>query len=416
VRGRGLKIVHVVGARPNFIKIGPLIESFRNRSELELSGGRRPIEQFLVHTGQHYDRNMSALFFNDLGIPAPDANLGVGSGSHAAQTAEIMKRFESICTEQKPTHVLVVGDVNSTIACALVAVKLGILVVHVEAGLRSFDRRMPEEINRILTDAISDYLFTTEESANENLLKEGIPKEKIHFVGNVMIDTLMKHRKTAEASKVLENLGLASGGGGVLPYGVLTLHRPGTVEDSGTLTEILQAIACIATEMPMVFPVHPRTKAKIESFGLKDLLYWNDRPALNGSVASKGILAIEPLGYLDFLRLISKAKVVLTDSGGIQEETTILRTPCVTLRESTERPATISHGTNILAGIKKAEIVTKTHGQLERFAKVGPDLLRQEGRLSPPLWDGKAAERIVEVLLANQGDQASTHGRSEGLL
>ena len=248
-----MKVLNVVGARPNFMKIGPIISAFRERS----------IEQLLVHTGQHYDRQLSGLFFEELELPPPDVNLGVGSGSHAVQTAEIMKKFEAVCLEQNPSHVLVVGDVNSTIACALVAVKLGIRTVHVEAGLRSFDRSMPEEINRILTDAISDLLFTTEESANDNLRREGIPEAKIHFVGNVMIDNLLRHRQQAERSDILGRLGLGDGGAGARPYGVLTLHRAATVDDQHRLAEVVGAVSRVSRDLPIVFPVHPRTRGRM---------------------------------------------------------------------------------------------------------------------------------------------------------
>jgi UDP-N-acetylglucosamine 2-epimerase (non-hydrolysing) len=379
-----MKILHVVGARPNFMKIAPILEAFR-------ASGAADVRNVLVHTGQHYDERMSALFFAQLGIPAPDVNLGVGSASHAVQTAQIMTRFEQVCLTENPTHVLVVGDVNSTIACALVAAKLGIQVIHVEAGLRSFDRRMPEEVNRVLTDAISDVLFTTEESANQNLLREGVPKEKIHFVGNVMIDTLIAHRRKAAESKILEELGLRDGNAGErAPYGVLTLHRAESVDDRETLGEILAALVRLSREMPLVFPVHPRTRARIEAFGFQDLFQWNGSPG-HGKGQAKGIMAIEPLGYLDFLRLMGDARVVLTDSGGIQEETTILQVPCVTMRDSTERPVTVSAGTNVIAGTSKEQIITHALAQLSRG--------RAGYAGSPPHWDGKAASRIVEVLL-----------------
>ena len=382
-----MKILNVVGARPNFMKIGPIIDAFRERSQ----GGEK-IEQFLVHTGQHYDRQLSALFFEQLGIPAPNVNLEVGSGSHAAQTAEIMTRFETVCVEQKPSHVLVVGDVNSTIACALVAVKLGIRIVHVEAGLRSFDRTMPEEINRILTDAIADDLFTTEKSANENLRREGIPDSKIHFVGNVMIDSLLRHRREAEQSPILRDLGLACGNQRLTPYGVLTLHRAATVDDPGRFREILEAVVEVSARLPIIFPVHPRTKSRIVAFGLQGD-FRRERVLPDSSESSGGIVAVDPLGYLDFLRLMSCAKVVLTDSGGIQEETTILGIPCVTLRESTERPVTVEQGTNVIAGIRKADILDHVQKQLARSRASDP--------IVPELWDGKAAERIVEELIKN---------------
>jgi UDP-N-acetylglucosamine 2-epimerase (non-hydrolysing) len=396
-----VKIVSIVGARPNFMKIAPIIRALRSRSDLALSRGGAQIEHLLVHTGQHYDREMSGLFFEQLGIPAPDVNLGVGSGSHAVQTAEIMVRFEKICLEKRPTHVLVVGDVNSTIACALVAAKLEIPIAHVEAGLRSFDRRMPEEVNRVLTDAISDYLFTTEESANENLKREGVSAEKIHFVGNAMIDTLLAHKQKADASTILERLNLGIDARGHRPYGVLTLHRAGTVDDESSLREILEAVMRIAEAMPIVFPVHPRTQAKINSFGLRDRLRLCSA-AQNEDSVSSGILAIEPLGYLDFLRLMSKARVVLTDSGGIQEETTILGVPCVTLRDSTERPVTVLLGTNVIGGTKRDDIITHTDMQLKRGVQKGVPGGDRDRLQAPPLWDGKAAERIVDILIRNK--------------
>lgn len=380
-----MRLLHVVGARPNFMKIAPIIEAVRARN----GSGRRVIEQLLVHTGQHYDERMSRLFFDELGIPKPDVNLDVGSGSHAAQTAEIMKRFEPVCLEWKPTHVLVVGDVNSTIACALTAVKLGVKVVHVEAGLRSFNRTMPEEINRVLTDAISDYLFVTEPSGEANLLREGIAKDKIHFVGNVMIDTLLKHRDKARASDALERLGLA-GGGSTEPvrYGVVTLHRPSNVDDPHALQRVLAALGEIAAWLPLVFPVHPRTRPRLERLG-------GTAAVERGSDGRprRGLMLIEPLGYLDFLCLMSSAALVLTDSGGIQEETTVLGVPCVTLREETERPITLTAGANVLAGTSTERIVEAARAALPR----GAGAARQAPRL-PPLWDGRAADRIVDVL------------------
>lgn len=394
--GSGMKVLSVVGARPNFMKIGPIISALKARSEEELSNGRHPVEHYLVHTGQHYDRQLSTLFFEQLEIPNPDLNLGVGSGSHAAQTAEIMKRFEPVCLDQKPDIVLVVGDVNSTIACALVAVKMGITTVHVEAGLRSFDRTMPEEINRILTDAVSDELFTTEESANENLRREGIPESRIHFVGNVMIDTLLKHREKAEASPILKQLGFEDGIHGARPYGVLTLHRPATVDDPDTLKEVLEAVSEISRDLPIVFPVHPRTSSRIAEFSLTTRLREISPGAGGNASISHGIVAIPPQGYLDFLRLMSASRVVLTDSGGIQEETTILSVPCVTLRDSTERPVTLVRGSNVLAGLRKEAIVRAARQQLQRRWAAGA--------FQPPLWDGKAARRIVDVLMKKHSE------------
>lgn len=360
-----LKILCVCGARPNFMKIAPLVEAFKKTGK---------IQTLLVHTGQHYDEKMSTLFFKDLGIPQPDVNLEVGSGSHAVQTAEIMKRFEPVLLEHRPDWIVVVGDVNSTIACALVAVKLGIKTAHVEAGLRSNDRSMPEEINRLLTDAISDLLLVSEPSGVENLKREGVAAEKIHFVGNVMIDTLLKNRARADASDVLERFGIKPG-----QYATVTLHRPSNVDDAKTLSRILDAFEVICRDMPIIFPVHPRTRKNIEAMGL------------GARVASiKGLHLPDPLGYLDFLKLTADSALVLTDSGGVQEETTILKVPCLTLRENTERPATITDGTNRLIGPRSESILT-AYAEI-RSGRAG------EAR-TPDLWDGKAAERIAQVFL-----------------
>ncbi len=331
------------------------------------------IEPLLVHTGQHYDERMSDLFFRQLGIPEPDINLGVGSASHAVQTGEIMKAFEPVVLEHRPDMVLVVGDVNSTIACGMVAVKLGVGLVHVEAGLRSGDRTMPEEINRILTDAISDVLFCTEQSGVDNLLGEGIPDEKIFLVGNVMIDTLLKNKVAADASEILEELGVSEG-----RYATMTLHRPANVDDPAVLGGILDAMEVIQRDMPVVFPIHPRTRKKLASSDLQRRIEGMSQLRL-----------IEPLGYLDFLKLMSAARVVLTDSGGIQEETTILGVPCLTLRENTERPITVEEGTNTIVGTDTQKILSayrRTIDQPNREAGV------------PENWDGHAAERIVEKL------------------
>jgi UDP-N-acetylglucosamine 2-epimerase (non-hydrolysing) len=359
-----VKIVNVVGARPNLMKIAPLMDAYAES---------RKIEPLLVHTGQHYDHNMSDLFFRQLGIPAPEINLGVGSGSHAVQTAEIIRAFEPVVLEHEPDAVLVVGDVNSTIACGLVASKLGVKLVHVEAGLRSFDRAMPEEINRVLTDSISDLLFCTEASGVENLEREGVHSSKIHMVGNVMIDTVLRHRERAEASTVLDDLGLSAGG-----YAVLTLHRPSNVDDAATLTGIIQALEGIQKDLTVVFPAHPRTRERLVAFGLAERVD-----------ALAGIRMIEPVGYLDFLKLMASAKLVLTDSGGIQEETTILKVPCLTLRENTERPVTIEVGGNQLVGSDPDRILAAARGLLKGER---PDVA------TPPLWDGRAAGRIVEIL------------------
>jgi UDP-N-acetylglucosamine 2-epimerase (non-hydrolysing) len=360
-----LKIISVCGARPNFMKIAPICEA------LARTGRTRNV---LVHTGQHYDQAMSDLFFRELEIPTPDINLEVGSCTHAVQTAEVMKRFEPVCLEHKPDWVIVVGDVNSTLACALVASKLGIKVAHVEAGLRSFDRTMPEEINRVLTDAISDLLFVTEPSGVENLRREGIAHDKVHLVGNVMIDTLLRSRTRTERSNILAHLDVEP-----KRYAVLTLHRPSNVDDAQSFGQILSALEVIGRDMPVVFPVHPRSRNNLRALGLS--------PRLDGLTTLR---MIEPLGYLDFLKLMSEAAMVLTDSGGIQEETTILRVPCLTLRNNTERPVTITQGTNRLAGNTTAGIV-----KAYREVRARPP----RGDSAPQLWDGKAAERIVALLI-----------------
>jgi UDP-N-acetylglucosamine 2-epimerase (non-hydrolysing) len=367
------RIINIVGARPNLPKIAPLIREMQRHPE---------IEPLLVHTGQHYDENLSNIFFRQMGIPEPHINLGVGSGTHAQQTAEILKRVEPILLEQQPDLVLVVGDVNSTIAVSLAAVKMGIPVAHVEAGLRSFDRSMPEEINRVLTDAIAKYLFATEDDAVDNLLREGRPREFIYLVGNVMIDSLLHFLPLAQQSRIGEELGLRDGKGWQ-SFGVLTLHRPSNVDSTEKLAELLGAIDAIAQQMPIVFPVHPRTQQRLAQGGIKH------PPQLR---------LIPPLGYLDFLCLLSKATLALTDSGGIQEETTALGVPCLTLRENTERPVTVSQGTNVLVGTNPSKIVAATE-----------QILRGDGKRgrTPPLWDGHAAERIVEILL-----RAGLGGRS----
>jgi UDP-N-acetylglucosamine 2-epimerase (non-hydrolysing) len=380
-----MKILSVVGARPNFVKIAPILRAIEAVNQ---RGGRRPVESVLVHTEQHYDDAMSAAFFNDLDIPRPNWTLGVGSGSHATQTAEIMKRFEPVVAEERPDVVLVVGDVNSTAACALTAAKLRVRVAHVEAGLRSFDRSMPEEINRIVTDALSDFLFTTEDSANENLRREGQPPEKVFFVGNVMIDSLLSCRRLAERSTILDRLELTPRRYGT-DYALVTLHRPGNVDAAEKLDAILGALAELSWEMPVVLPLHPRTRARIQEFGLTRYI---DAIGAGGSpvVIHPGrISVLDPVGYLDFLRLLSAARVVLTDSGGIQDETTCLGIPCLTLRENTERPVTLTAGTSTLVGNDPDRIIACARGVLANGA-------RQP--LLPPLWDGHAAERIVGVL------------------
>jgi UDP-N-acetylglucosamine 2-epimerase (non-hydrolysing) len=381
-----MKIVSIVGARPNFMKIAPIVDAINhyNRQSSEF------IENILVHTGQHYDEKMSRLFFDDLEIPRPDIDLEVGSGTHAEQTAEIMKRFEPVLQKENPDYILVVGDVNSTIACALTASKLGVKIIHVEAGLRSFDRSMPEEINRVLTDSISDLLFVTERSGETNLLREGISAEKIFFVGNVMIDTLLKHLEKAKKSDILEEIGLCSNSKPdesepFVPYAVLTLHRPSNVDNKETLQNIIDAVVEISEELPVVFPVHPRTRKNISVFGLDRIYKFRNR----GDNAEKGIILIEPVGYMDFLNLTSHSRLVLSDSGGIQEETTVLGIPCITLRENTERPATVTEGSNHVVGTSTEKII------LESFKALNSS--KTDCRI-PELWDGKAAERIVQII------------------
>ncbi len=364
---RRLKIINIVGARPNLPKIAPLMREMQRHSE---------IDPILVHTGQHYDEALSDIFFRQMGIPTPHVNLEVGSGSHAAQTAEVLKRVEPVLIERQPDLVLVVGDVNSTIAVSLAAVKLGIPVAHVEAGLRSFDRSMPEEINRILTDALADYLFVTEKDAIDHLLKEGRPRESIYLVGNVMIDSLRHFLPIAQKSSIGDDLGLKKGADWQR-FGVLTLHRPSNVDSTEKLAALLGAIDSIAAQVPVIFPVHPRTQQRLAQAGIKT------HPQLK---------LISPIGYLDFLCLLSKSTIVLTDSGGIQEETTALGVPCLTLRENTERPITISEGTNQLIGTDPARIIAAAQAILTGKGK--------PGRI-PPFWDGHAAERIVDVLLKN---------------
>ncbi len=361
-----IKILNIVGARPNFMKIAPIFREMRRRAA--------EFQPLLVHTGQHYDEAMSDSFFRDLGIPKPNYHLEIGSHSHAVQTAKIMTAFEPVVLREKPDWILVVGDVNSTIACALVGAKLNVKIAHVEAGLRSRDRAMPEEINRILTDAISDLLLTTSEDADENLRTEGVSGDKIKFVGNVMIDSLVYNLERAKSLKVRENLNLAD-----KDYAVLTLHRPSNVDEKEIFGGLLAAVAAVSKKVPVVFPAHPRTKANVERFGFAPL------------IENSNIKLIEPLGYLDFMNLYSGAKLVLTDSGGLQEETTALSIPCLTLRENTERPITISHGTNVLVGTNPQTITNAAFEILENKTSTGAKI--------PPLWDGHAAERICESLL-----------------
>ena len=360
-----IKSLLVVGARPNFMKAAPICAEMRRRPD--------EFEVKIVHTGQHYDAAMSDSFFADLGLPEPDFHLGVGSASHAEQTARIILAFEPVLLAEKPDWVIVVGDVNSTVACALVASKLGVKVAHVEAGLRSFDRSMPEEINRIVTDSISDLLFTTEESANENLRREGIAPDKINFVGNVMIDSLVNNLERAKQSNVLSDLSLDSAG-----YSVLTLHRPSNVDSRETLEPLIDALIDISERLPIIFPVHPRTHKKINEFNL------------DGLINASKLRLIEPLGYLDFLALYSQARFVMTDSGGLQEETTYLGIPCFTLRENTERPITIELGTNQLVGPDPARLKRAAEKLLSGDPIASPSI--------PQLWDGKTAVRICDAL------------------
>lgn len=360
-----VQVICVVGARPNFMKMAPILEALKAYPRL------RPT---LVHTGQHYDREMSEAFFRELDLPRADLDLNVGSGTHGRQTGKILEEFERILLERPPELVVVAGDVNSTLACALASVKLHVPVAHVEAGLRSRNRLMAEEINRVLTDRISDYLFTTSRSAGDNLRSEGIEEGRIHFVGNVMIDTLRRLEPLArERSRVLEELSLAPGS-----YAVLTLHRPELVDSRETFLPVLGALEKVAAALKLVCPLHPRTRRRLEEFGLLERLE-----------KAPGMVLLGPRGYLDFLRLTSAARLVLTDSGGIQEETTVLGVPCLTLRPETERPVTVAEGTNTVVGLDPGRIVSESLRVLEGKGKAGR---------VPELWDGRAAERIAAVL------------------
>jgi len=354
-----VKILHVVGARPNFMKLAPILAQLKKRQEGH---------HILVHTGQHYDAKMSDVFFQDLGMPAPDVHLGVGSGTHAQQTAKVMTEIEPVLLREKPDVVVVAGDVNSTVAVALVAAKMGLAVAHVEAGLRSRDWSMPEEINRVLTDRLSDLLFTPSPDGEANLIAEGIDRARIHFVGNVMIDSLQAALPRARESRIHQRLELSPKG-----YALATLHRPANVDDPRALSRLLSALAEVAAQLPVVFPIHPRTRARLpEGF------------------EAPGLKLVEPLGYLDFLALTADARLVMTDSGGIQEETTALGVPCLTLRENTERPVTVEVGTNQLVGTDPAKAVAAAREVLAGRAR--------QGRV-PERWDGRAAERVAEVLV-----------------
>jgi len=364
-----VKIINVVGARPNFIKMAPIIDELNKHPHL--------FKHLLVHTGQHYDEKMSKAFFKDLGMPKPDIDLGVGSGSHAEQTAKIMIEFEKVCLKYKPDLIIVVGDVNSTMACTITAKKLCIKVAHVEAGLRSRDMTMPEEINRLCTDVLCDYHFTTDRFANQNLQKEGIPNNKIFFVGNVMIDTLLKHKKAALKLDLCNKMNLIP-----RTYATLTLHRPSNVDDIQVLEKLVVALSKIAKKIPIIFPIHPRTKKMIEHFKLDHFL--------NSGDSIEGIWHTEPLGYLEFLHLNMHSRLVITDSGGLQEESTVLGVPCITIRHNTERPITCSEGTNVLVGNDPDKILEAVETILNGTVSA---------KRIPEKWDGRAAERIINVLL-----------------
>lgn len=365
-----MKALLVAGARPNFMKVAPLAAEFACR------GAEAPI----CHTGQHYDERMSRLFFDELAIPRPRHDLGVGSGSHAAQTAAVLVRFETVLLEERPDLVVVVGDVNSTVACALAAAKLGVAVAHVEAGLRSFDRTMPEEVNRVVTDAVSDLLYCSEPAGVENLAREGVPPWRVSLAGNVMIDTLLRHRERARATGVRTRLGLPA------DYGVVTLHRPANVDLPADARRLAEALAAVSREVPLAFPVHPRTRDALGRHGLLDAVACDGRVVLT-----------EPLGYLEFLGLMDGARVVLTDSGGIQEETTVLGVPCLTLRPNTERPVTVERGTNRVVGTDPGAI-----------AAAAREVLRApRTRRVPEYWDGRAAARIVEHCLSGVLDRVA---------
>ena len=411
-----MKIMLIAGARPNFMKVASIVAAVRAYNQFKST----PIEYVLVHTGQHYDKEMSDAFFTDLKLPLPHVNLGVGSSSHACQTADIIKGIEPVLLRELPDVLVVVGDVNSTVACALVAAKVTYpsgrksgmsrpLIAHVEAGLRSFDRSMPEEVNRVLTDALCDFLFVTERDAVDNLLREGIARSKIYLVGNTMVDTLLRHRKQAKRSEILARLGLTRNGEepkAVLPYVATTLHRPSNVDDRQVFGNILDALAAVGERVPVFFPVHPRTLTRIREFGYQAYFDFSKFDAaldcpVPGVAASPPerspliprIIALKPLGYVDFLCLMDHAKLVLTDSGGIQEETTMLGVPCVTVRQNTERPVTLSHGTNVLAGTSTQDIIRHCLNKLDKA----------EEPKQPELWDGHAGARIIEILSSQPG-------------
>jgi UDP-N-acetylglucosamine 2-epimerase (non-hydrolysing) len=399
-----MKIIIIVGARPNFMKAAPILRAITAHNSAVAQGSGRVLQPILVHTGQHYDAMMSDAFFTDLDLPKPDIFLGVGSGSHAVQTGEIMRRFEQVLLESTPDVMVVVGDVNSTLACALVAAKLNPrpLIAHVEAGLRSFDRDMPEESNRVLTDHLSDLLFVTEPSGMTNLSREGIPAERVFFVGNTMIDTLLAFAGKADRSQVLSSLGLYErhqGNGDrpvVRPYALLTLHRPANVDEREALLEIIEGLQELASSREIVFPAHPRTQRRIHEHGLEAYFRFD-------SYRANGIRLIDPQGYCDFVCLMKNARLIVTDSGGIQEESICLGVPCVTLRENTERPVTLAAGMNVLGGVRREGIQRAVRQQL----------VRKQSMQMPEIWDGKAAGRIVDVLASVQPlrhDHASAVG------
>jgi UDP-N-acetylglucosamine 2-epimerase (non-hydrolysing) len=395
-----MKIMLIVGARPNFMKAAPLIAAIREHNRN--NGTQESIRPILVHTGQHYGEAMSGSFFTDLDLPKPDVHLEVGSASHAAQTAEIMRRFEEVLLTERPEALIVVGDVNSTVACALVASKISFdskgtrpLIAHVEAGLRSFDRGMPEEVNRIVTDHLSDLLFVTEESGVQNLIHEGVPNERIHFAGNTMIDSLLAFKAKADASVVLDKLGLRTGptNSGVARYALLTLHRPSNVDHRETFLSIFEGLKELSRSCPIIFPAHPRTQQRIAEFGFAEFFESGNGKQTSGVSqpvsGSKRIRLVDPLGYLDFMCLMKNAALVITDSGGIQEETTCLGVPCVTVRENTERPVTVTCGTNVIAGTGSQNIRDAVKAQENR---------RLQG-IMPEKWDGRAGSRIIETIV-----------------
>lgn len=364
-----MKLLVIAGARPNFMKVAPLLKA-ASEYNVKRASNDPVIECVLVHTGQHYDEKMSEVFFRELGIPAPDVNLEVGSGSHAVQTANVMLKFEPVCTATRPDWVVVVGDVNSTVACTLVAVKLGIKVAHVEAGLRSFDRSMPEEVNRLVTDSVADLLLTPSSDADLNLLNEGVSKKRIRLVGNIMIDSLVANLEKARQSTILQKLKISSG-----HFAFVTLHRPSNVDSEANLTALMRQLRNLSARLPIVFPMHPRTRKMLETFKID-------------ASSNPSFQIIEPVGYYDSLRLTETARIVLTDSGGLQEETTYFQTPCLTLRPNTERPVTITLGSNLLTDLDQLEKdLDQVLGRSDRLGQI------------PPLWDGKAAERCLRAML-----------------